>query len=136
MVSILPVLVVIFLYKFNQIHNDGKVQYVINKIYCRYTVNKDLYTNIQEFEYKISVEYLPTRDDFHFHRFPTYTTTPNGEKIRTLLYSNQVMMCLVFEHKEKTVEERLMLGNGFTPFHSYTEYGNSKSSCGKFVMEN
>ena len=125
-----------FLYKLNQLHNNGKIQYVINKIYCRYTINKDLYNSIQEFEYKLSVEYLPTRNDFNFHRFPTYTTMPNGEKIRTLLYSHRGgMMGLVFEHEGKTVEEHLYLGHGFTPFYTHNEYGNSKSLCGKFVWK-
>ena len=124
-----------FLYKLNQIHNDGKVQYVINKIYCRYTVNKDLYNSIQEFEYKISVEYLPVENDFLLYKFPTYTTMPNGEKIRTLMSSNPYTIFLVFEHEGKTVKECFFLGNGFTPFHSYTEYGNSKSLCGKFVWK-
>tara|TARA_Y100000816_G_scaffold234273_1_gene179783 strand:+ start:605 stop:1510 length:906 start_codon:yes stop_codon:yes gene_type:complete len=125
-----------FLYKLNQLHNNGKIQYVINKIYCRYTINKDLYNSIRDFEYKISFEYLPVENDFHLVNFPSYTTMPNGEKVRTLVsIDNSSMVTLIFEHEGRMVDERLILGRLFDPFRRYNEYGNNKSLCGNFVWK-
>lgn len=123
-----------FVFKLVQTYKNGEIKYIIDKLYCRSRINKELYDNIEGSVYKLRFRVEKnTEDYYHLRDIKTYTTLPCGNKARTKvsIYSNDIVT--QFHHNGIMMEEIIRLNTTFDSIHNACEYGNTKSKCGKFV---